>query len=191
MMQHFLSLPLQWHRTKTYFRTLSSHTLLRKGSISLLHCKTSFLRKAMRSSRMCGLDLQPIASTCYRILHGILSLRHCWREHADEVPLMICMTFKQKDKLHSIDRHRCSHFALSVGLVPKAKGLKLAGIPTIRLAKMKAAYPPVAMISTRQLEQGRSGKISRQRHSILTAEEEKPGSLSTSLIPTVFSTQLG
>ena len=55
---------------------------------------------------------------------------------------MICMTFKQKDKLHNMYRHRCSHFALSVGMVPKAKGLKLAAIPTIHLAKTKTAYPP-------------------------------------------------
>ena len=127
-MQHFLSLPSQWRRTKTCFRTLSSHTLMRRGFVSLLHCKTSFLRKAMYSSRMCGLGLQPIASMCYPILHGILPLRYCWREHADKVPLIICMAIKQKDKLHSTFRHRCSHFALLVGLVPKSKGLKLAGV---------------------------------------------------------------
>jgi len=52
------------------------------------------------------------------------------------------MTFDQKEKLHKMFRHRRSHFALSVGLVPKSKGLKLAGIPTIHLTKKKVAYPP-------------------------------------------------
>ena len=52
------------------------------------------------------------------------------------------MAFKQKDKLHSTFRHKHSHFALSVGLVPKSKGLKLAGVSTICLSKKKVAYPP-------------------------------------------------
>ena len=77
-----------------------------------------------------------------QFFYNTLLLKLYWREHADEIPLRIVVALKKRGQLHSAFKHRRNHFALSVGLVPKAKGLKLANVPTIQLAKKKVAYPP-------------------------------------------------
>lgn len=139
---HLLSSPVRWHRIPNWLSALRRHSSLGRGPASSLLFKNSFLKIATKSSKMCGLGFQPIASTCYQFFHGALLLRLCCREYADVIPLRIRVAFEKRDQLHSAFKHRRSHFALSVGLVPKAKGQKLVGIPTIRLAQKREAYPP-------------------------------------------------
>ena len=62
----------------------------------------------------------------------------------DSIPLRLWLAFDRKEKGKNAFRHRRSHFALSVGLAPAAKGEKLAGISTIFLRKRGKAYPPRA-----------------------------------------------
>lgn len=91
---------------------------------------------------MFGQGYRPIAGVCHLFLYIYPQLRLYWSEHRSEIPLLICAAFDEKHKLHKRFQHRRSHFAFTVGLVPKTKGIKLANIPTIHLSKLKKAYPP-------------------------------------------------
>ena len=64
------------------------------------------------------------------------------RENHSEIPLKIDLAFKNKAQAQKAYRHRRNHFGFSVGLVPKAKGSKLANIPVIVLKSLKHEYPP-------------------------------------------------
>ena len=64
------------------------------------------------------------------------------RENRSEIPLRIRAAFDNKRRAQNAYRHRRSHFCFSVGLAPKAKGSKLAGIPIIVLKSLEQEYPP-------------------------------------------------
>ena len=55
---------------------------------------------------------------------------------------MIATTLDKKARLGKIYNHQRDHFAFAVGLVPKAKGCKLADVPTVSLPRMEEEYPP-------------------------------------------------
>lgn len=63
-------------------------------------------------------------------------------EHSDEIPLKIAAALKQRQSDGKRYRHRRDNFARSIGLLPKTKGQKLAGIETVLLPSLEEEYPP-------------------------------------------------
>ena len=71
-------------------------------------------------------------------------LRLYWRENDDDVPIVVLVAIDRREKGGNSFKHRRSHFSLSVGLTPAARGQKLAGISTILLKRCQQFYPPRA-----------------------------------------------
>ena len=69
-------------------------------------------------------------------------LRLSCSENREDIPQRIRLALDKKKQLHAAFKHRREHFGFSVGLVPKAKGSKLVGVPTIYLTQQKEPYPP-------------------------------------------------
>jgi hypothetical protein len=72
----------------------------------------------------------------------ILWLRFVCRENIEDIPLLLVVALKKRKALQKPYKHRRTHFADEIGLSPKTKGSKLAGIPTVWLNKLKKEYPP-------------------------------------------------
>ena len=60
----------------------------------------------------------------------------------DDIPLKISTALEKRKHALKVHKHHCDHFGFLVGLFPKARGCKLADIPTIKLKKLKVEYPP-------------------------------------------------
>lgn len=56
--------------------------------------------------------------------------------------MLVIFALEKREKLKTEYIHRRAHFAYSIGLSPKARGQKLAGIPTVNLPKLQEEYPP-------------------------------------------------
>jgi len=74
--------------------------------------------------------------------YDIWLLKLICRENSDKIPLRICTAFDKRERAQKAYRHWRNHFGLSVGLFPKARGRKLADIPTVEVRKLKNEYPP-------------------------------------------------
>jgi hypothetical protein len=64
------------------------------------------------------------------------------RENAEDIPLRLVVALKKRKAQQKPYQHRRIQFTKRIGLSPKTKGSKLAGIPTIRLKALLVEYPP-------------------------------------------------
>ena len=60
----------------------------------------------------------------------------------DDIPLKISTALEKRKHALKVHKHCRNHFRFLVRLFPKARGQKLADIPTIELKKLKVEYPP-------------------------------------------------
>lgn len=64
------------------------------------------------------------------------------RENIDDIPLKLVVALKNRKALQKSYKHRRTHFADEIGLSPKSKGSKLAGVRTVWLDHLEEEYPP-------------------------------------------------
>ena len=82
-----------------------------------------------------------IASTCANPVPCFTAYTG-YSNHPDDIPLILNAAIERRNQLQKAFKHRREHFAFGIGLTPKTRGQRFAGVPEVFLPKLKSAYPP-------------------------------------------------